>query len=153
LGPGPGHSTGPSFPSAGSQVGIQVPDKLTPVDTGQLTLPNSGAVLSAGTVPAVTLPLAPQAIAANRDVGRLFPLITPSPVATPPAAAALSPAGAQPGQVSQVRRQLPARDQELALVGSLTGTRQAAGWILLMAVAAGAIAGLVLAKVRKRRVP
>jgi LPXTG-motif cell wall-anchored protein len=35
---------------------------------------------------------------------------------------------------------------------SVTGTRQA-GWILVVAVAAVAIAGLVLAKVRKRRVP
>jgi hypothetical protein len=108
--------------------------------------------LPGGTLSTVTLPLAPQAIAANRDVGRLFPLITPSPVARPAPAATPSLAGAQPGQVSQVRRQLPARDQELALIDSLTATRQA-GWILVLAVAAGAIAGLVLAKVRKRRVP
>ena len=108
--------------------------------------------LPGGTLPPVALPLAPQAIAANRDVGRLFPLIMPSPVATPPPAATPSPAGPQPGQAGQVRRQLPARDQELALIDSLTGTRQA-GWILVLAVAAAAVAGLVLARVRKRRVP
>jgi hypothetical protein len=107
-------------------------------------------------LPRVTLPLTLQDVAASRNVGRLFPLITPSPGATPaPGAtsslpAAPSPVGAQPGQASQVRHQLPARDQELALVDSLTGTGQA-GWILVPAAAAIAIAWLVLATARKRR--
>ena len=100
----------------------------------------------------MTFPLAPQAVGASQGVGRLFPLITPSPAATPSAAATPSPAAAQAGQASQVRHQIPTRDQDLALSESLSGSRQA-GWILALLLAAGAVAWLLLVKVRKRRVP
>jgi hypothetical protein len=100
----------------------------------------------------VTFPLPPQAVEASQSVGHLFPVITPSRAATPPAAVTPSPAAAAPGPATRVRHQLPARDQELALSESLTGSTQA-GWILALLAAAGAVAWLLLVKVRKRRVP
>ena len=100
----------------------------------------------------MTFPLPPQAVEASQSVGHLFPVITPSRAATPPAAVTPSPAAAAPGPATRVRHQLPARDQELALSESLTGSTQA-GWILALLAAAGAVAWLLLVKVRKRRVP
>lgn len=97
----------------------------------------------------VTLP--PQVVPAQ-NVGRLFPLITPSPVAAPAPVATPSSAAPRLGQASQARPRAPVRGQELALSQPVTGSRQI-GLVFIVFLAAGTAAWLLLRKTRKRRVP
>jgi len=114
------------------------------------------------TLPGVTLPLALRAVAASRNVGRLFPLITPSPVPAPSAGVGSgfpvitpSPAAtssvAPPGR-GQVRPGSPGQDQGLALSEPLAGSGQA-GLVLMLLAVAGAAGWLLLGRASKRRVP
>ena len=88
-----------------------------------------------------------------QDVGRLFPVISPSPAAEPPPAAGPSPAATpQPGQTSQPRPTAAAQDKDLALNESLTGSKQV-GLLFTLLVAAGGASWLLLGRARRRRVP